>query len=146
MGIREAISALVSIEVEGVRCRWDVDELPGQVRAAQLPALLPLLEAPQEGVLRHHERGQVSTARFDGTLRMEYELAHLLLVAPVGKHGADAQALALVDAYVAALKDDPTLGGRLAEAMQYAIEPGVYEYGGDRFVGVLFRHKWVFML
>jgi hypothetical protein len=78
------------------------------------------------------------------------QIAHVLLVAPVvsgmGSKTLLPDLVTLIDAYVAALAGDPTLGGALALALTFTIRAGVVRYGGVEYHGAVFTHTWVMNL
>jgi hypothetical protein len=145
---RAALTALAALSVPGVRHNFDADAVPDGLTRAQLPALLVLPGALRSGALFDRAGGGFDDAAFSGgAATVTHIVTHLLLAAPAlaGRAGR-AQTAALIDAYVAALRADSTLGGALAQPARLRIEPGVYAHGGLDYYGCAFRHTWMMEL
>jgi hypothetical protein len=141
MGLRNAITKLSNVSVGGVTTSYDLDEAPANPQSVQLPCLIPLPELSGDSP-------GLRVGAFDGSAHgVTYHVTHLLLVAPVaqgqGMAGIRATLVDLIDDYVAALKSDTDLDGALWTHLRFAVEPGVYEWGGRRYAGCAFRHTWV---
>lgn len=146
----EALRALASLSLKGLRANYGPAELPERLLPAQLPALLVLpgdfvggqARAPLFG-----ERGGLEALAFrKAAATVALRPWHLLLVAERGAgYGLRSQLpplVALLDGYFQALAADVTLGGRLLEPAQVDAECGVFEYGGGAYSGCLLRHFW----
>lgn len=147
----EALSRLAGLAVSGVANNYDVGHVPEELSRAQLPALLVLpVDTVMSGEARlFAERGEgfTAVAFSEGPRTVRYTTTHLLLAVPVGAGSGLRTALPvlvdLVDAYVAALADDVTLGDALLRPAQVGVEPGVFQYGSGEFYGCAFRHTWL---
>ena len=146
MPYRAALDHLASLTIPGLRHNYAIDKLPPRLERAELPALILLpLELQPERLFS--DRGGFQRISFGGQARQfSTTLTHLMLIAPAqGGPGLRAQLPLLVDcidAYAAVLGADLTLGGRLAEAARIQVEPGLYEFGGQQYIGCAFRHTW----
>jgi hypothetical protein len=143
---RSALTALATINVGGVLRNYDIDALPNTIERAQLPALLVLPGSSQALDLEGGE-GFRPIAFSGGARAVTYNVNHLLLVSPaVGRGGARShlpQVVDLIDAYIAALAPNLTLGGELLEPARITVEPAIIPYGGISYHGCTFRHTWV---
>lgn len=147
MSWRSAFSNLAAIGVTGVNTSYDLDALPSTLPAANLPALVPDFPAGA-GLPREDGRG-LSTLTYDGAVwRAGLEIDHVLYWTPAALDaGLTAVLPALidaVDAYLAAVSADGTLGGVLHEPLEVLrVQVGTLERGGVRYYGACFRHRWV---
>jgi hypothetical protein len=146
MSWREAFTALAAISVTGVTTMDDLDDLPGGLRAADLPALLPAF-AEQGQRLGEREEGFSALTLDGGAWTSSLAVDHLLIWAPCGAGGGMREALpglvAAIDDYLTAVGADPWLGGALdAPLAILRIMPGVIDWGGTLYHGVTFRHRW----
>ncbi len=146
---RTALDRLAALAVAGVAHNYGVDAAPSALSRAQLPALLVLPGETQTNRL-FQERGDAfrSLAFSGGPKTAAHTVTHLLLAAPAPPGDRLLRVrlpalTALMDAYLAALAADPTLGGALAEPARVALEPGVFAHGGRRCHGCAFRHTWL---
>ena len=146
MSWRDAFTALAAISVAGVTTSYDLDDLPGGLRAADLPALLP---AFSEGgpLFGEREEGLLALTLDGGAWTSSLAVDHLLIWAPCGAGGGMREALpglvTAIDAYLAAVGADAWLGGALDEPLAIVrILPGVIDWGGTLYHGVTFRHRW----
>lgn len=140
-----AFTNLAAVSVTGVATRYDLSTLPNTLPAADLPALAPGFAASigaggGEGL---------STLTYDGSVwQSTLMVEHVLYYQPWWSDGGLAMVLpsliTTVDNYLAAIKANGRLSGALDEDLQITrIEPGVFEYGGVRYYGVRFTHRWV---
>ncbi len=147
MSWRLAFSNLATIGVAGVNTSYDLDALPGPLPAADLPALAPDFPAGT-GLPREGERG-LSTLTYDGAVwRAGLEVDHILYWTPAALDAGLITVLPAlidaVDAYLAAVSADGTLGGVLHEPLEVLrVQIGTLERGGVRYYGARFRHRWV---
>ncbi len=144
---RDAFSALAGIAVTGVTTSYDLDEVPGSLASADLPALLPSF--PVEAS-RFGERGEeFATLTYDGDVwKAALLVDHLLFWRPAGAGAALNEALPelvdALDAYLSALGADGTLGGALSEPLTITrVQPGLLTHAGISYLGVRFRQRWV---
>ncbi len=146
MSWRTAFTNLSNIAVPGVATRYDLDDLPNALPAADLPALAPAFPS-SVGLIAEQEES-LATLTYDGSVwTASLYVDHVLYWCPAwGDAGLMAVLPALigaVDAYLAAIRADGTLGGVLARELEIAsVLPGVVEYAGVKFYGVSFRHLW----
>lgn len=145
---RTALDRLAALAVAGVAHNYGVTAAPDALGRAQLPALLVLPGETRGGRLfGEHGDGFRALAFSGGPKTAAYLVTHLLLAAPAppgDRLRARLPALAaLMDAYMAALGADPTLGGALDEPARVTLEPGVFAHGGRRYHGCAFRHTWI---
>ncbi len=145
---RTALSNLSLLRVSGVRKNFDIDELPNQLVAAQLPALLVLpLELEKERLFKERQDG-LQTVTFSGSAKTAYySLTHLLLVAPteqgLGMRSHLPQLVGTIDAYLATIAADLTLGEALLVPARIGVEPGVFPFASHTYYGCAFRHTWL---
>lgn len=151
--LREALTRLAGLEVPGVANNYAIDELPAVLDRSQAPALLVLLPGLREREQSlFRERGEAFSAlTFSGGPRQATCLVtHLLLVAPAGAGGGLRarlpQLIDLMDACLAALAADLTLGDALAQPARVGLEPGRFRLGGVEWQGCAFRHRWLLEL
>ncbi len=141
---RTAFANLAAIAVVGVATSYDLDDLPGVLPAAHLPALIPTF--PEGG--RGDGEG-LETLTYDGSAwRAALHVEHLLIWSPqragTGLMAVLPALVEAVDAYLEAISEDGTLGGALHEPLVIErVQVGVMEYGGVRYYGARFRHRWV---
>jgi hypothetical protein len=134
-----ALAKLAALPVSGA-ISFALDETPGALTRAQLPALVvvPELGGESPGL----EPGGFSAG--DG--RLVVAVAHVLLLAPLaggaGPRGALPALAAAIDAYFTALAADPTLDGALAVPLRCALRAGVVSFGGADYHGAVFTHTW----
>ncbi len=140
-----ALTALAGLTVPGVAHNYDITLVPDALARAQLPALLTLPLATERHLAPERGAGFEAIGFSGGPRAITYAVTHLLLLAPsAGGLRIHLPALIdLVDAYVAALSADLTLGGLLLEPLRLKVEPGIVSYGGVRYVACAFRHTWV---
>jgi hypothetical protein len=141
-----ALDALASLSVAGVAHHYGVDAVPERLTRAQLPALLVLPGELHDRRL-FKERGSAFEAiTFGGTGLATLTVTDLLLTAPraagLGMRSHLPGLIGLIDAYLAALRADVTLGGTLAQPAQVAVEPGIFTHGGRAYHGCALRHTW----
>jgi hypothetical protein len=146
MSWRTALTNLASLAVSGVTTRYDLDDLPNALPAADLPALAPAFP-PGMGLIGEEEEGLATLTYDGGVWSAALTVDHVLYWAPAwSEAGLNTVLPALVDAvdaYLEAVSADGTLGGALgAELEIVAVLPGVVEYAGAKFYGVRFRHVW----
>ncbi|HEX3049448.1 MAG TPA: hypothetical protein VHP83_02255 [Aggregatilineaceae bacterium] len=138
-----ALSNLAAISVSGVTS-YALDHTPDSLVSAQLPALVILPELSGE------MPGLQPNGFSAGVGQVTAQIAHVLLVAPVvsgmGSKTLLPDLVSLIDAYVAALAGDPTLGGALALVLMFTIRAGVVRYSGVEYHGAVFTHTWVMNL
>jgi hypothetical protein len=136
----QALAHLGALAVPGVTT-YPLEATPAQLGGAQLPALviLPELASGAPGL----EPNRFSAG--DG--RVTAHMIHALLLAPVaggwGSRGSYPALAALVDAYLAALAADPTLGGALVVPLHAHVRWAVQRYGGVDYFGAVFEHTWM---
>lgn len=146
MSWRTALANLAAVPVPGVVTSYDLATLPDVLPAAHLPALVPAF--PNGGGALEAGQG-LSTLTYDGgAWRAALAVDHVLYWTPVAASGGLQAVLPClveaVDAYLAALCVDGTLGGALHEPLVVArVSAGVQEYGGVAYYGARFRHQWV---
>ncbi len=148
MSYQTALAALAGLSVPGVRHNYPPQSLPTQLQRAQCPALLVMPIDQDDDRLFQERGGKLQTITFSGTARsVTATVTHRLLVQPAQSgHGLRTGLPALVtliDAYVAAISADPTLGGALLQPPDLRIETGIYSLGGTAFTGCAFRHQWL---
>lgn len=136
MSLKAAVDALCSLSVTGVTV-FDMDSMPAGI-IISLPCLIPLLNFAAPG-----EMGLFTTAE-DGRLTTQIE--HVLLVSGVA-FGLPSElvysSLAYVDNYLDALKADWRLGGTLIEPLHIlGVTFGPFDYLGNVYFSVRFRHEW----
>jgi hypothetical protein len=147
MSWRSVFSNLASLAVSGVATSYDLDDLPPVLASADLPALVPAFPAGV-GMIGEEEQG-LAALTYDGSAWLAALHAdHFLYWSPEGAGAGPAEALPAlldaVDAYLAALSADGTLGGALhAPLAVERVQVGVFEYGGAAYFGARFRHRWV---
>ena len=145
---RAALTNLSLLRISGIRNNFDIDELPGSLVPAHLPALLVLpLELEKEGLFRER-RESLQTITFRGGAKTAYySLTHLLLAAPVerglGLRSHLPQLVGLIDGYLAALARDLTLGESLLTPARVGVEPGIFPFDSKSYYGCAFRHTWL---
>lgn len=148
MAFQTALTRLAALSVAGVAHNYAVEALPGSLSRAQLPALLVLPgRVEREGVAAGPGEGFQAIAFSGGARTVAYRVTHLLLAAPMSA-GAGARThlpavVALIDAYFSALAADLTLNAALLEPAAVQVEPGLYAYGGVRYFGCAFEHRWL---
>lgn len=134
-----ALAKLAEIEVGGVTS-YALDETPNALGRAQLPALVILPELAGEGA------GLEPNPFSAGDGRLVVRVAHVLFVAPVtagyGLRGGLPALVDWIDATLAALAADPTLGGALPVALRCAVRAGVVRYAGVEYHAATFLHTW----
>ncbi len=140
MGVLEqALAKLAAVQVAGVTS-YALGETPTRLARAQLPALLILPDAAREA------QGALPNAFSAGDARLQVQIVHVLLSAPMaqglGRGGAWAALVPLVDAYVEALAADALLGGALPVPLRFGVRMGAVRYGGVDYWGAVFRHVW----
>lgn len=145
---RAALTQLASLKVSGVRNNYDLDELPGSLQRAQMPALLVMPIEREADRLFRERKDSLRTAAFSGaTKSITHTVTHLLLVersgAGLGLRGQLPRLVDLIDGYTAALSADLTLGDQLLAPARVGVEPGIYPYGESEFYGCAFRHTWL---
>jgi|AMZC01.1.fsa_nt_AMZC01006307.1_5 hypothetical protein len=134
-----ALARLAAVAVPGVNS-IPLDATPGVLKRVSLPALVIVPELGGESP------GLEPNPFAAGTGRLVVQVAHALLLAPLtGGAGSGAALSALMealDAYVAALAADPTLGGALLAPLRLRLRVGVVRYGGVDYHGAVFAHTW----
>ncbi len=142
---RMAFANLAAIAVTGVATSYNLNDLPEVLPAAHLPALVPLF--PEE--VGRGEREGLETLTYDGSAwRAVLRVEHLLIWAPqragIGLMAILPALMDAVDAYLEAISAEGTLGGALHEPLVIErVQVGTLTYGGVRYYGVRFRHRWV---
>lgn len=143
MSMMEALERLSAIAVPGVTS-YALGETPDALVGAQLPALVIAPEWSGDWP------GLAPSGFTAGFGRLAARVAHVLLVAPVaggaGSHAALPALAAAIDAYIAALAADPTLGGALVRPAQVRVTVGVAPYGGVDYHAATFLHEWALRL
>jgi hypothetical protein len=145
---RVALTNLSLLRIRGIRNNFDIDELPASLTAAHLPALLVLpLELEKERLFRERKES-LQTVTFSGNARTAYfSLTHLLLAAPaergLGMRSHLPQLVDLIDAYLAGLARDLTLGDALLTPARVGVEPGLTPFNAKSYYGCAFRHTWL---
>lgn len=138
-----AFDALATLSVAGVRTLYRLSELPGALPAADLPALVPVFPSGAD------DRDALAALTCDGgAWKAVLNVEHVLLWGPLAAGDAGREALpgllAAVDATLAALAADGTLGGALHEPLAVTgVTVGPVGWGGVRYHGARFRHRWV---
>ncbi|QPC83873.1 hypothetical protein G4Y79_05700 [Phototrophicus methaneseepsis] len=145
---RTALTRLANLSIGGVANNYDISTVPDQPGRAQLPALLVMpLDTADDRLFRERGEGFQTMGFSNGPKTVTYTVTHLLLVAPSGSSkGISAQLptlVDLIDAYMAAFGDDPTLDDILLEPARVRIEPGIFPVGQTLFIGCAFRHTWL---
>lgn len=134
-----ALSNLAAVPVAGVTS-IPLEATPGALARVELPALVIVPELGGESP------GLEPDGFGAGTGRLVVQVAHVLLLAPLtGGAGTGAALLALataLDAYLAALAADPTLGGALIAPLRVRVRAGVVRFGGIDYHGAVFTHTW----
>jgi hypothetical protein len=150
----QALAALAALEIAGVRANYGPDAPPVALAPAALPALIatPLAQSGQR-LFAEQSDAFAPLAFHDGPRHAHLTAMHLLLAAPAPATagepvaaGRQGDLVTLIDAVLAALRDDLTLGGLLAEPLRLTVESGVFRYGGAAYLGCAFRHRWVLAL
>jgi hypothetical protein len=138
---RAAFTQLAAISVAGVTRSYDLDDLPGMLPPADLPALVPHFP-PQATALRGTEGFAPLT--YDGAVwHAELVIDHVLYWGEASLWQALPGLITAADAYLEAVKANPTLGGTLTtELALLEVRPGIMRFGGRPYVGVRFRHQW----
>ncbi|MCS7070333.1 MAG: hypothetical protein NZM00_02435 [Anaerolinea sp.] len=147
MSLRAALTALAGLPVPGVTLRAGIDDLPDRLALDQLPALLILPGDPYGARRAFDADDGLRALTFSGAAsNLIVHITHALIVlpanAPFGQRRAVPRLVDRIDAYVAALAVDLTLGGALARPAHITIAPDTFTYGGVRWYGCLFRHTW----
>lgn len=146
MSITNAFHALASLSVAGVVANYGLDALPNALTRAHLPCLLVMPLEEDDGIFRQRGEGFIASAFEGGAKTVQLVVSHGLLIAPIGtSEGARAHLPALItgmDAYLLALKADPTLGGTLLEPAHVKLEPKLILWGGVSYYACTFRHTW----
>lgn len=145
---RAALTQLASLNVNGVRNNYDLDELPNSLHSAQMPALLVMpVELDADRLFREHKDSLQTAAFSGGTKSVTYSVTHLLLLTPaeagLGLRSHLPNLVDLIDGYTAALSADLTLGDQLLAPARVGVEPGLFPYGEREFYGCAFRHAWL---
>ena len=145
---RAALTQLSSLNVDGVRNNYDLDELPNSLHSSQMPALLVMpVELNAERLFRERKDSLQTAAFSGGTKSVSYSVTHLLLAAPaaagLGLRSHLPRLVDLIDGYTAALSADLTLGDQLLAPARVGVEPGLFPYGEREFYGCAFRHAWL---
>lgn len=135
-----ALDYLGSMVVLGVH-NYAPEQTPGALSGAQLPALVI---APELG----GRAPGLEPNRFTANAgRLEIDVAHLLLVAPVAGGGGLRTTLrdvaVAIDSYLLTLTAAPTLGGNLPLPLRCAVRLGVVRYADIDYHGAVFIHHWV---
>lgn len=147
MTYRNALDRLGALVVPGVT-PYPMSALPPVLDRAHLPALLVMPgEADADRLFAERGAGFVALAFQGGPRTLSVTVTHLLLTAPV-RLGTGARdhlpaLIDAIDAYLLALGADVTLGGALVEPAHVGVEPGEFGYGGGRYHGCAFRHRWL---
>jgi hypothetical protein len=149
MSFANALASLAALPVAGVAHQYDITNLPAQVPRGALPCLL-VTPLTSRRARRYHQAGAFVSAAFsEGARTATCTASHLLLAAPAGalpaRHSLPALA-SLIDAYLAALAEDPTLGGALAEPASVSLEADTFAWGSGRYYGCAFHHRWLLRL
>ena len=147
MTYRNALDNLGALVVPGMT-NHPIEAVPETLDRAQLPVLLVLPgETQDDRLFAERGTGFEALAFHNSPRTLSVTVTHLLLTAPVGTgFGARAHLPSLIDhidTYLLALGGDVTLGGTLAEPVRVGVEPGEFRYGGGRFHGCAFRHRWL---
>ena len=134
-----ALERLAAVSLPGVTS-IPLETTPGALARVALPALVIVPELGGESP------GLEPNPFAAGTGRLVVQVAHVLLLAPLtggaGTGAALSSLTALLDAYVAALAADPTLGGALIAPLRLRLRTGVVGYGGVDYHGAVFTHTW----
>ncbi|MGQ9850859.1 MAG: hypothetical protein ACUVSU_12515 [Aggregatilineaceae bacterium] len=134
-----ALQNLAAVSLPGVT-RIPLEATPGALARVALPALVIVPELSGESP------GLEPNPFAAGAGRLTVQVAHALLLAPLaggaGLGAALSSLTALLDAYVAALAADPTLGGALVVPLRLRLRTGVVAYGGVDYHGAVFTHTW----
>jgi hypothetical protein len=145
---RMALTNLSALSVTDVQNNYDIDALPETLSNPQLPALLVQPIDVQDDRLFKEQGQGLQTVAFSGAGKtVNYAVTHLLIVAPtsngVGVRSHLPQLVTLIDNYMSAIADDPTLNDVLIEPAYIIVEPGVFTVGGREFYGCAFRQSWL---
>lgn len=148
MALTDALTQLAALTVPGVLHHYAIDELPGTLTRAQLPALLVLPGLPQENAFLRRGGEGFSSLAFSGTsATAALVITHLLLAAPasaaLGERTYAPVLVDLIDSYLSVLAGDVTLGGTLAAPARVVVETGIFQRGLLDYAGCAFRHTWV---
>lgn len=142
----DALAALAALPVSGVTASFAIEDLPEQPDRAQLPALLIVPSDRIDRLFPARGEGLTTLAFGSAAATFTAPVSHLLLIAAqdsgMGSRQHWPRLVAIVDAYFAALKADPLLGGTLAEPPHVRVDAGTVDYGGVRYIGAAFRHLW----
>ena len=151
--LRDALTRLAGLKAPGIANNYAIERLPAVLDRSQAPALLVLLPGLQErepSLFREQGEAFTSLTFSAGPRQATVRVTHLLLVAPlVAGAGLRSHLPDLVDgidACLAAIAADVTLGDALAEPTRMRVEPGVFRYGGVDWQGCAFRHRWLLEL
>jgi hypothetical protein len=146
MSLTIALTNLAALTVPGVTHNFALNSLPEQVARTQLPILLVLPGGLPAGKPQPPGEGFTALAFSNGARTVTVQVTHLLLTAPVASGRGPASHLPAlidrVDAYLAALAADVTLGGALLEPARVGVAPGTFPYGGVTYHGCAFQHEW----
>lgn len=134
-----ALSRLAEVAVTGVNS-LPLATTPETLARVALPALVIVPELSGESP------GLEPNPFAAGSGRLTVQVAHALLLAPLtggaGLGAVLASLVGTVDAYIAALAADPTLGGALVAPLGVRVRTGVVRYGGADYHGAIFTHTW----
>jgi hypothetical protein len=131
MSLATALDTLCAVAVDGVTTSFGIDDLKGGVTAADLPALLPLLDSGQNGRATYGAEAE----SFDE----KHTIRHRLLLAPATLSAGEAQAAlaGLIDAYQAAIQTLAAHAGAL-DLIVESYEAGIVAWGGQDYWGADF--------
>lgn len=141
MSLAAAATQINTWTVTGITTNYGLDDLPGVLPEAALPALV--LGGGKGGSGKPFDLGLSKAAC---VIRMEHTM--VLRGAGVGRpQSAFNGLLALIDNYIVKVKTDWTLNSNLLEPLE--ITDASFEtvvYGSVAYFAVVFKHKWVLTL
>lgn len=135
-----ALSNLAAISVQGATS-YALGDTPEGLTRTHLPALVIF---PEVGGA---SPGVQPTGFSDGDATVTTQIAHVLIYGPaaanLGRRGSLPDLVDLIDSYIEALADNPTLSGALPVPLCFTMQIGIVRYGGVEYYGVTFLHTWV---
>ncbi len=148
MTFRTALTNLSNLSVTNIQNNYDIDAVPEALAQPQLPALLVMpIDTQTDRLFKEHGEGLQMIAFSGAAQTVNYKVTHLLILAPtstrVGMRGHLPELITLIDNYMSAIANDPTLTNALVFPSRVTVEPGIFEIGGREFYGCAFRHNWV---
>ncbi len=140
-----ALTNLAALSVTGVTHNYAITAIPESVSRGSLPALI-VSPAASESIRDRFGSYETETVSGSNAL-LTYIVTHFLLYVPIGSRiGARdvySGLVTLVDNYAIAVKANPKLTDALFYPTRYQIHISPFKYGGVRYYGARFYHKFV---